>query len=337
MTDDPNWDLLDRFFAGECTPAEQADIARWLETHPVPAKYVAALRRGFEIGDAVPSEWETDGAWARLARTTSITPEPRPAAPLRLVARERPRRLFLSDSSWLRVAAVAVLMAGSAALWWFVAQRPRPMREFATARGQRADMRLADGTHIVLSVDSKLLVPADFGAATRDVYLHGEAYFDVVHDPAKPFAVHVDNATVRDVGTRFGVRAYLGERRVQVVVAEGRVALQATELGAGQLARLDSAGALSVASHVEVSRYLGWTEGRLALYDTPLADALPNLARWYDLDITLAEATLGQRRFTFEARGEPLAQVLDGIALLVHARYERHGRSVTFHLTEDVR
>src|SRR5256885_17213709 len=85
------------------------------------------------------------------------------------------------------------------------------------------------------------------------------------------------------------------------------------------------------------SRYLGWTEGRLALYDTLLADALPDLARWYDLDITLAEATLGQRRFTFEARGEPLAQVLDGIALLVHARYERHGRSVTFHSTEDVR
>ena len=329
--DTPSDTLLAKYLSGQCSATEARSVEQWSEAD---AAHRARLdcARAIWVARRPPKAWDVEGMWQRVRRAMAAERH-RPAFG-RHLGRERER---YGLTIGLAAAAVLVLIAGASLAVIRVKARTPSMREYATARGQRADMRLADGTHIVLSVDSKLLVPADFGATTRDVYLHGEAYFDVVHDQAKPFAVHLDNTTVRDVGTRFGVRAYAGERRVQVVVAEGRVAVQDTELGAGQLARLDSAGALSVARHVDMSRYLGWTEGRLALYDTPLADALPDLARWYDLDITLAEATLGQRRFTFEARGEPLAQVLDGIALLVHARYERHGRSVTFHLTEDVR
>ena len=57
MLDDINWQLLDRFFAGECTPAERADVLHWLETHPLPAKYVDALKQAMQLGDrpGVPS------------------------------------------------------------------------------------------------------------------------------------------------------------------------------------------------------------------------------------------------------------------------------------------
>jgi len=63
-----------------------------------------------------------------------------------------------------------------------------------------------------------------------------------------------------------------------------------------------------------------------------VTDGLPALAV-YDLDLALGAPSLGDRRLTFTVRGEPLTQVLDGIALLVHARYERRGRSVTFYQT----
>src|SRR5205823_9036692 len=67
---------------------------------------------------------------------------------------------------------------GAAALWRVESLRRAPaMREFATARGRRAAIELADGTRIVLSVDSKLRVPVDYGRTTRAVYLEGEAYF----------------------------------------------------------------------------------------------------------------------------------------------------------------
>src|SRR5207245_7963028 len=170
------------------------------------------------------------------------------------------------------------LLLGSVALWWSVTRHaPVAMREFTTARGQRAEMRLTDGTRILLSVDSKLRVPGDYGAAARDVYVDGEAYFEVTHDATKPFAVHAANALVRDLGTRFGVRAYAGEQRVRVVVAEGKVALRsvaaadtsnpAPELSTGELGRLDASGVLTLAQGVNVQRYLAWTEGRLAFHD----------------------------------------------------------------------
>ena len=343
MPDDINWELLDRFFAGECTPAERADVVHWLETHPLPAKYVDALKLAMQLGDrpGAPVAWETDVSWERLAQTTGIAPEPRPAAPLRLVPPPRRRWSLPSGPPLMRVAAMVALLLGSGALWWSVTRhKPAPVREFTTARGQRAEMRLADGTRILLSVDSKLRVPGDYGATARDVYVDGEAYFEVTHDATKPFAVHAANALVRDLGTRFGVRAYAGEQRVRVVVAEGKVAMRsvaavdtisAPVLTFGDLGRLDPSGALSVAQGVNVQRYLAWTEGRLRFQDAPLRDVLPDLARWYDLDLTLAAASLGDRRLTFNVDGEPLTQVLDGIALLAHARYERSGRSVTFY------
>src|SRR2546425_7836217 len=265
MPDDIIWELLDRFFAGECTPAERADVLRWLETHPLPAKYVDALKQAMRLDDrpGAPGAWETDASWERLAQTTGIVPEPRPTAPLRLVAPQPRRRWSLpSGPPLMRVAAMVALLLGSGALWWSVTRhKPAPMREFTTARGQRAEMRLADGTRILLSVDSKLRVPGDYGAAARDVYVDGEAYFEVTHDAAKPFAVHAANALVRDLGTRFGVRAYASEQRVRVVVAEGKVALRSIGavdtistpvLTPGDLGRLDASGALSLAQGVNV-------------------------------------------------------------------------------------
>ena len=98
--------------------------------------------------------------------------------------------------------------------------------EYSTPRARRADFLLKDGTHVLLSVDSRLRVPADYGVSDRRVYLEGEAYFEVKHDSAARFLVHTDHAVTEDLGTRFDVRAYRGDSVMRVVVAEGRVAVR---------------------------------------------------------------------------------------------------------------
>jgi ferric-dicitrate binding protein FerR (iron transport regulator) len=231
-------------------------------------------------------------------------------------------------------------VAGAAVLWWFASARPTVgMREFATARGQRSTIQFGDGTKILLSVDSRLRVPVEYQGRPPNVHLDGEAYFEVTHDSARPFVVHAGHGVIRDLGTRFGVRAYPDERHVQVVVAEGKVGLRAAAggdsagsvLGAGQLGRLDRAGKASVRTGVDAGAHLAWTEGRLAFADAPLREVLPQLARWYDVDFTLAAPSLADRRLTFSVHGESITHVLDAIALLAHARYERSGRGVTLY------
>jgi transmembrane sensor len=124
----------------------------------------------------------------------------------------------------------------------------------------------------------------------------------------------------RDLGTRFDVRAYPDERASEVVVAEGKVAVGADSaqppalLGAGQLATVGAGASLRVRSGVDVSRLLAWTEGRLLFRDTPLRDVRRQLERWYDVDLRLASADLGDLRVTGAFDDEPVTQVLAAVA-----------------------
>src|SRR5439155_1527064 len=193
---------------------ERTLVLEWLETHPLAAECIEALERALDKEEAKPM----------------------------------PRRRRGSGLRGFGIAAVLALVAGAAALWWLESSRLRPaMREFTTARGHRAAIRFADGTRILLGVDSRLRVPAAYGATAREAYLDGAAYFDVAHDPARPFAVHAGKGVIRDIGTRFGVRAYADEQDVEVVVADGKVSLGAAAahesaaqlVSGGELSRLD--------------------------------------------------------------------------------------------------
>ena len=96
---------------------------------------------------------------------------------------------------------------------------------YVSAVGKRDSVRLADGSRVILGPASQLVVPAAFGQRGREVELHGEAYFDVVHDTTRPFVVRAGDATIRDIGTSFAVRSDSGPR-LQVVVTAGAVALR---------------------------------------------------------------------------------------------------------------
>ncbi len=206
------------------------------------------------------------------------------------------------------------------------------MREFSTRRGERADLRLNDGSQIVLGAATTVRIPDDFGHRTRDVYLDGEAYFDVHHDPKRPFEVHAGRTIVRDVGTRFAVTAYGGATPTQIVVTEGEVRVARVELGPNDLAIVDSSGQSATVRHgVNGSAATAWTQGRLTFDAVPFSDVAASLGRWYDLDIRLADSVLARQPLTVAFGSESLHQVLDAIALLTHARYEQHGRTTTFY------
>src|SRR5690606_18071558 len=93
-------------------------------------------------------------------------------------------------------------------------------REYRTAAGQRATVRLADGSTITLAPGTVVSVAA--GAVT----VSGEAFFVVAPTPARPFSVRTSTAHVRVLGTAFAVRHYASETSSRVVVEDGRVAVR---------------------------------------------------------------------------------------------------------------
>jgi ferric-dicitrate binding protein FerR (iron transport regulator) len=93
----------------------------------------------------------------------------------------------------------------------------------ATSNGSRTKLILPDGSSVWLNAGSKLNYNKNFDAALREVYLTGEAFFDVVKDPERPFLIHTSKMDVRVLGTQFNVKAYEQDKTFETSLIHGSV------------------------------------------------------------------------------------------------------------------
>ncbi|HEU4643602.1 MAG TPA: FecR domain-containing protein [Gemmatimonadaceae bacterium] len=347
-----------RYITGECDAEEANQIRLWIAADPARAEQVASLERVWRATGALPSRWDTAAAWTAVrahvearARDAAARPAlaPVPASRRTWRAWGAPRTPRSALARLAPIAAALLVVAGGG-LWWGLGHRvhravpPAPLEQIATRRGQLADVYLSDGTHVLLGVESRLRFAAPLGRDSRDVWLEGEAVFDVAHDARVPFVVHTSRATASDLGTRFDVRAYGDDSTTTVVVAAGRVLLApraapssaarasaSAVLAAGDLGQLGAEPRVRTRHGVLVERYLAWTDRRLAFTDTPLREVLPQLGRWYDLDFRLGDPSLAERRLTATLTSESVPDLLRALALTLEVRSERHGRVVTLY------
>ena len=312
LDDEPLYLLLDRYLAGEASPAEARAVQEWLAEDPEHAALLEDLR----LIRRVAAEWvpptSVDGAWAKAVRTL----RPR-----------MPRRLLVSGLA----AAIVTAIVGSWAVFWHTP----PWREVTTTVANRTVVHLRDGTRVTLAPKSRFRYTTDYGRSHRDVYLDGEAYFQVAPDSQRPLRVHTSGSITEDLGTAFVVTAYADQHTTEVVVTEGRVSLSRAEttspavvLGLRDLGRLEATGRATVRRGVDVDRYLAWTKGVLAFDGTPLSEVMPALERWYNVEIRLSDSALAARRLTATFQNEPIDLVLKRIALTLGMRVERGSGSV---------
>jgi ferric-dicitrate binding protein FerR (iron transport regulator) len=311
--------LLDRYLAGEASEAEAQRLRGWLAEDPEHAVLLEDLRLIKRVTNERIPVSSVDAAWAKVAQA------------LEHASTQKPRR-----SRWMRfvltAAAVVIAVIGGSRML----RRAPQWKEYATAAAQRMVIRLQDGTQVTLAPKSRVRYTADFGRAHRDLYLDGEAYFQVAPDSQRPLRVHTSHSVTEDLGTAFVVSAYADQRITEVVVAEGRVALSgpgassrpALVLEARDLGRLDPNGVATFRRGVDVSRHLAWTTGALAFDGTPLSEVMPTLERWYNVEIRLSDSVLAGRRLTATFTNEPIDLVMKRIALTLGVRVERAAGSV---------
>lgn len=320
-------DRLDRLIllhlSGEATAADQQELDRAIADEPALRAEIERLRAAWRaLGERPPSE-RAERAWIRFQRRLEA-----PSAAVQRPPVIAPRRKPWSG----RVVAFAAGLAAAAALWFL---RPtdvsRPVT-YSTAAGERASIDLGDGTRIMLAPSSRVRLTGGM----RSVDLDGEASFDVTHDPRYPFAVRAGHVVVRDIGTRFIVRAYPSDTAVRVVVASGRVSLQSTAaptteyvLGPGDGASVVRSGATAVARGIDGAGEVPWT-GRLSFRDTPLPEVASRLSWWFGIDVTVGDSKLANRSVTGTiSLDETAEQALESIALVAGARVvERDHRFV---------
>jgi transmembrane sensor len=143
--------------------------------------------------------------------------------------------------------------------------------------GSRSTINLADGTKVWLNAGSRLIYPSRFVDKTREVFLVGEAYFDVQENEKQPFVVKTSDVLVEVLGTKFNVTAYPEDFAVQTVLAEGSVEIKSAGAGRrekglilepGYLAYFNKKTQETRTQKVNVDEYTLWTSGLFSFTNT---------------------------------------------------------------------
>jgi len=196
-----------------------------------------------------------------------------------------------------------------------IAQTPQLIayNTITTPRGGQYQLTLADGTKVWLNAASSIKYPTAFTGNERRVEITGEAYFEVVHNAAKPFRVICNGQTVEDIGTHFNINAYSDEKAVKTTLLEGSVKVSSTGedkiLKPGEQSQLES-GNIHVAN-ANVDEVVAWKNGLFDFTDANVADVMRQLARWYDVDVEY-QGKIPETLFTGKLhRNVNASQILD--------------------------
>lgn len=172
----------------------------------------------------------------------------------------------------------------------------------STPPEQTAEVRLSDGTRIVLGANSRLTYPRSFALdAPREVCLSGEARFEVAHDANHPFWVISGEMRTEVLGTVFDVNAYPGSR-ARVILYEGHVRIghqqEQLDIHPGQQAVLQDNRHLNITS-VNLKQAGSWTEGLFDYDNMPLGEVMKHIGTWYNVSITAQSESFLERRIHF--------------------------------------
>lgn len=210
-----------KYFQEEATPEEREEVRQWIAADPGHRSYADDLQRIWkESGRLAPPETpDASAAWQRFLQSGKI-----PATAGTGTEQVRVEKIE-KINPWRAVAAAVFLLAAGIGSWWALTKRETRTEEIAalslkTQAIVRTDT-LPDGSRVTLNKFSSLVLPGKWGRGSRVARLTGEAFFQVVHEPSRPFTVEIGGVTIRDVGTAFNVRSVNG--LTEVVVEDGAI------------------------------------------------------------------------------------------------------------------
>lgn len=234
------------------------------------------------------------------------------------------QRIFgFQFKKWMRVAAMFFLPLLTAAGMYFYmdkAESSNASLVIAVERGQKANITLPDGSKVWLNSQSKLTYSANFNLKKRELELNGEAYFEVAHNPHKPFIVHSNDIAVEALGTAFGVKAYNEDNLISSILMRGKVRVTTPDgesiLMPNDRIIYDKTSHKKVLNAVtNATDFTGWIHNELRFENESLGEIAKTLQRVYNVEIIFASEKLRNQRYTGTLNNNSLDSVLNIITL----------------------
>lgn len=203
-----------------------------------------------------------------------------------------------------------------------------------TAYGEKSKLILADGTVVWLNAGSSLQYAGNFNSKNREVFLTGEAYFEVTkQSDGTPFVVKTDQYSVLVKGTKFNVSSYPEDLSAKTTLLEGSIDIlykgRHIPVAPGELLSLDKQNGSFSRQKVQASQYKSWTEGRVEYDKITLNKLAVRLSRKYDVQIHLGDDLEKDMAFRVSLRNEEtVGDVLHALSEIIPIRYERRDRDI---------
>lgn len=275
--------------------------------------------------------------------------------------RVKPKSLFIKTLYTIgKIAAVFILSFSLGAICFYYYSHSLAKENIAYIEniiplGSKSEIKLPDGSIVVVNAGSKLRYPTNFGETSRDIYLEGEGYFKVAKDEKRTFIVHTSLMNVRALGTEFNVKAYPEEEIVETTLISGEVAIESGTIPSPvkKPVLLKPGQKYSVGSKKEQTATLkpqtpyiparpqikqlspdvanaevSWKEKNWRIEKEKLRSLAIKLERRYDVEIKVDEKLLDYH-FTSTLKDESLEQVLRAMQSTAPILYKVEGKSVT--------
>jgi ferric-dicitrate binding protein FerR (iron transport regulator) len=293
--------LFEKWLRRNCSPEEVKELVLLLQQDPTPASLHERLsvlwNKVLEEDVAYPVDWE--GMYQRVIQSEKDLP---------VMGRQH-------HLVWLKVAAAVLILFGGTLIWHY-AITPSAISEKAgitetltlqkdkpSPIDKKQTIHLPDGSTAILNADSHLDYPSAFTGKTREIYLSGEAYFDIKPDPSKPFLVHTEKIITRVLGTAFDIRAYPGDETIKVTVTRGKVQVlkENRSLGlisANQQISFSKTTEKAIQKTVDSKALVAWKPEEIAFNDISMLDAAKKIAERFNVQVEFVNPQIKNCRIT---------------------------------------
>jgi len=207
----------------------------------------------------------------------------------------------------------------------------------STPKGGQYQLTLSDGSKVWLNAASSLRFPATFSGNERKVELTGEGYFEVAHNPSKPFIVTKNNVEIKVLGTHFNVNAYDDEDVIKTTLLEGSVRVtkgnKSTLITPGEQAVVSNSSStmfsINVKKDVDLDEAVAWKNGKFIFQDADIKSIMRQLEHWYDVSVIYDDKEVTNEEFVGSiSRNVNISQILQMLEKTGAVKFEITGRTV---------
>lgn len=309
---------IEEVLAGVATPDDAKYVAEWFATE-----------EGSSYLDAVITQ---DSEWMKSEIADLYVNHEIPSDKIYAQIRKNIRIKKIKRISF-RVAAVLIPVLFVIGFYMQLSSRvdmfgTSEYEEIIVAKGERIQMIFQDGTKVYINSDSKLRYPKKFALNSREVFLEGEAYFEVVKNKHRPFIVNLNGPAIHVLGTSFNVQDYPENKEITVCLDEGIIDMTLpTEkkypvLPGEKLVYNKESKHCTISRMEDMQRMSIWKQNVIVFKDTSLTEVLKILNRWYNVDFKVEDERTLNYVYTLTSENCLLEKLLMDLEKIAPVKFE---------------